>query len=326
MMSEIEDESSSVIDLELIAQKELERKKREKSVKVSAEPMHIPQPPAPEPESVEILPPTAADPQPQKASSSPEPEQEKIVSQKPPRKKQKRRLPANTDKATRFLEKKHQNERKALEKKLKDEAKKRERDVRDLTEKALKAHFEQADKERHDFLALLVELKYAIAAQSKDALESTQHLATAAAEGEVERMVNWFHEEFMKELDKKAKEYEELKASAENQVNKMTEESDGKSQQIMLMDEKIKEIATLLPDDVRKDILEELGLGHLATVEKPSAMQTRHQERPKTGFMSKLASLFSRKPRKVPPKPKVKKEKQVKKTHPKQSEAQVIAQ
>jgi hypothetical protein len=326
MMSEIEDEASSVIDLELIAQKELEKKKREKAVTVSIETLRAP-PQTREPEDVKLAPVEQAKPAGLEQASPPEPVQEQVVPQKSRKTKRRHRLPVSNNKTSRMLAKKHDAERRALEKKLNEQAKKRERDIMELAERALDAHFAQTDKERQDFLALLLELKDTIADQSKEALKSTQHLASTAAESEVERMVNWFRDEFMKELDKKAKEYEELKASSENQVNKMTEESDGKSQQIMMMDEKIKEMASLLPDDVRKEILEELGLGHLLTVEKASAVQTRH-EKPKAGFMSKLASLFSRKPRKVPPKPKVKKEKerQAKKTRPKQSEAQVIAQ
>ena len=66
-------------------------------------------------------------------------------------------------------------------------------------------------------------------------------------------MVNWFHDEFMKELDKKTQDYEDLKATSEKQANKMSEENDSKSRKIRMLDETIKELATHLPEKVRQD-------------------------------------------------------------------------
>jgi hypothetical protein len=139
-------------------------------------------------------------------------------------------------------------------------------------------------------------------------------------------MVNWFHEEFMQELAKKSQMYEDLKVSSEKQVNKMSAENDTKSQKIMMLDEKIKELALHLPKNAREEIFEELGLEHLkvgaaVVEEKPKGEKVQGK-----GMFSKLSQLFKRQPSKAKAKPAQGKPKPAKGQQKRPSAEGVIAQ
>jgi hypothetical protein len=135
-------------------------------------------------------------------------------------------------------------------------------------------------------------------------------------------MVNWFHEEFMKELTVKSQQYEELKLSSEKQVNKMSQESDSKSQKIMILDEKIKKLALQLPKNVREELFEELGLEHL---EEPPK-QVKEQKKKGPGLFSKLSQMFKRSSKPKAAKPAQMKQKPSKGMHKKVPPQNVMAQ
>jgi hypothetical protein len=309
-MSEIQ-ELSSTFELESIAQEELKKRAREKAARsqaASLQKMQVPAEPAPvvqETAEPEIEPKVSA-PAPKKSAAK-KPKAHSVV--------------AHGDKRSREIARKHEVERKALQKNLNEMAKKRDRDIRDLMEKVLKDHYAQVDKERADYVAVLNELKKSVESQSQDVISGTQQVVTSAAQEEVERMVNWFHDEFMKELTSKSQQYEELKISSEKQVNKMSQESDNKSQRIMMLDEKIKELSIKLPKDVREELFKELGLEHLEEPEKPG----KEQKKKGPSFFAKLSQMFKNsnkskaKPAQVKPKP-------TKGLHKKPSPQNVIAQ
>jgi hypothetical protein len=309
-MSEIQ-ELSSTFELESIAQEELKKRAREKAARAqvaSLQKMQV---------SVEPTPAT-------QDMNQPETEPKSIA---PPAKKHAARKPkvhaavAHGDKHSRELVRKHEAERKVLQKNLNEMAKKKDRDIQDLVEKVLKDHYAQVDKERADYIAVLTDLKKSLEGQSKDIITDTQQVITTATQEEIERMVNWFHEEFMKEITSKSQQYEELKLSSEKQVNKMSQESDSKSQRIMMLDEKIKELSMKLPKDVREELFEELGLEHLEEPEKPG----KEQKKKGPSFFAKLSQMF-----KQSNKPKAKsaqvKTKPSKGLHKKPSPQNVIAQ
>lgn len=300
MMSAPE-ESTSVLDLELIAQEELKKRKREKAAKPMQQSAQEPAPSVIIEDNAviedKLEPPVELPPEAPVVPAAPT----KLVRKRKAARK-KKQLPVGTA-TSRQIAKKHDAERRMLQKNLNEMAKKRERDIKDLMDEVLKEHYSQVDKERLDYLSILGELKDTIALQSKEVTNNCQQVVTTAAQDEVERMVNWFHDEFMKELDKKTNEYEGLKANAEKQVNKMTEESDSKSQRIMMMDEKIKQLATHLPEDLRRELFEELGLQHLEPEPKPEAKRERR------GVFYKLSQLFKRAPKKSKPAPNKKKQK-----------------
>jgi hypothetical protein len=305
-MSEME---TSTFELESIAQEELRKRAREKAARAQAASLQKVQvemeaEPA---EEQEVVAPT---PKPQAPAPA--------VKKHSPRKRVKRHVVV--DKSTRELIRKHAAERKAMEKNMNEMTKKRERDIKDLMEKVLKNHYAQVDKERADYLSVLGDLKNSLEGQSREITTSCQQVVTSAAQDEVERMVNWFHDEFMQELNKKAQEYEELKVSSENQVNKMSEESEGKSQKIMILDARIKKLAFHLPKDVRKELFAELGLEHLET----QLVQEKAQKKEGKGFFSKLSQMFKGKPKAKakPPQGKVKPSKGL---HKKASPQTVIA-
>lgn len=276
-MSEIEE--SSVIDLESIAQQEVKKRAFERRAKAQ-----LPIPPESTP---------AGEP-----AKTPEREIEPqaiepIVKASPAKRERttapKRRSRVGNSQSS-DMAKKHEQERRALQRNFNDLVKKRERDIRDLMEIILKDHYEQVDKEREDYLAVLNGLKNSLEGQSKEITTSCQQVVTTAAQDEVDRMVNWFHDEFMQELTSKSQQYEELKLSSENQVNKMTEENSRNSQKIMMLDEKIKELALHLPEDVRKELFEELGLEYLEIPAQPA----KEEKRKRKGMLSRLSQLFKR--------------------------------
>ena len=309
-MSEIQ-ELSSTFELESIAQEELKKRAREKAARAQAaslQKMQAAAEPAPvvqETAEPEIAPKVAAAPAKKHAA----------------KKHKGQSAAAHGDKHNRELVRKHEAERKALQKNVNEMAKKRDRDIKDLMEKVLKDHYAQVDKERADYVAVLDELKKSLEAQSQEVITGTQQVVTTAAQEEVERMVNWFHDEFMKELTSKSQQYEELKISSEKQVNKMSQESDNKSQRIMMLDEKIKELAIKLPKDVREELFKELGLEHLEEPAKPE----KEQKKKGPGFFAKLSQMFknSNKSKAKPPQVKAKPSKGLQK---KPSPQNVIAQ
>ena len=310
-MSEIE-EPSSTFELETIAQEELKKRAREKAVRAQTASLQKLQ------VAPEIVP--VADTAIEKPASEPEMRSSPVKKQTP--KKQKSRT-VSGDRNTRDIIKKHNIERKALQKNIGDLSKKRERDIRDLMEKVLKDHYAQIDKERADYVDVLSGLKSSLEGQTREMTTSCQQVVTTAAQDEVERMVNWFHDEFMQELAKKSEQYEELRKSSEKQVNKMSEESDSKSQKIMILDEKIKELALHLPKDIREELFDELGLEHLKAPEKP----TKPEKVKGKGMFFKLSRLFKRGASKPKSKSVQNKSKQVKTQQQKRPSAEnIIAQ
>jgi hypothetical protein len=300
-MSEIE-EPSSTFELESIAQEELKKRAREKAARAQAASL----------QKLQVAP--AIVPLADTAVEKPTPKPELPASpiKKQTSKKQKSRT-VSGDKNTRDIIKKHNIERKALQKNISDLSKKRERDIRDLMEKVLKDHYAQVDKERADYVGVLSGLKSSLEGQTREITTSCQQVVTTAAQDEVE---------FMQELAKKSEQYEELRKSSEKQVNKMSEESDSKSQKIMMLDEKIKELALHLPKDIREELFEELGLEHLKAQEKPAKPEKVKGK----GMFSKLSQLFKRSPSKPKSKPVQSKVKQVKTQQKRPSAENVIAQ
>jgi len=310
-MSEIE-QISSTFELESIAQEELKKRAREKAARAqvaSLQKMQVP---------VEDHPVTYEVPEPVvegKIAAAP-------AIKRAAKKRKAHSAPVKEDKQSRELHRKHESERKALQKNLNELAKKRDRDIKDLVEKVLKEHYSQVDRERADYLAVLAELKNALEGQSKEITTSCQQVVTASAQEEVDRMVNWFHEEFMKELTDKSQQYEELKISSEKQVNKMSQESDTKTQKIMMLDSKIKELSLKLPKKVREELFDELGLEYLVEPQKPG----KEQKKKGPGLFSKLTQMFKRSPGKPKAKPAQLKAKQSKALQKRPSPQNVIAQ
>lgn len=224
--------------------------------------------------------------------------------------------PVTRDPQTHAMEKKHEQERKMLLKNMNEMAKKKDRDIRELMDVALKNHYTHIEKERQDYLSLLGELKETILAQGKESLSGMQQMAVSVTESEVERMVNWFQDEFMKELTRKSQEYEELKALSEMKVNSMFEENQAKSREINSLDVRLRRIASALPANVRDEVFEELGLQHLI---EERENQSHHEQRQKAGLFAKLKKMFSKKHHEKKSKPKIAK-KPVRKTKRKEEE------
>jgi hypothetical protein len=178
--------------------------------------------------------------------------------------------------------------------------------------------------------ALRSDVKGILDGQTKELKQTCSEAVTSVNQEELARLVNWFHEEFMKEMDNKSKQYETLKTSSENQANRMVGEIDSKNQRIKVLDQKILDLAERLPKDVRQALFEELGLQHLVQEqERAKEREKELKKEQKKGFMSKLSSLFRKAPKK--PKPvaqpeKAKKKEEQKNLRKRQAPAQVIAE
>ncbi len=229
---------------------------------------------------------------------------------------------------------KHKTERKQLKNALDEQAKKSRSDLKMWMEKAMKDHESRIGKMVADNAsqntALRSDVKGILAGQTRELKQTCAEAVTSVNQEELLRLVNWFHEEFMKEMDNKSKQYEVLKTSSENQANRMVGEIDTKNQRIKVLDQKILELAERLPKDVRQALFEELGLQHLVQEqERAKEREKELKKEQKKGFMSKLSSLFKKAPKK--PKPvaqpeKAKKKEEQKNLRKRQAPTQVIAE
>ena len=280
-MAEIEDSSSPELDLEIIAQKALTKSIQEKAARLMDQ----------KTSRVET---TVIEEDAQPIAASKE-----LPQPRPQMKKKRSAKKSNPEKAgakhhqsndphSRALARKYEQERKAMQKNMNELAKKRERDIRELMDVAIENSYSQIDKERQEFMAILAELRDTIHAQSKEAMDGFQQLSVSSTEAEVERMVAWFHDEFMKELTKKSQEYEELKTLSDMKVNGLFEENQAKSHEITSLDAKIKKIVSALPEDVRAEVFEELGLQRELGLKPKQPVD----KKPRKGLLSKLKAIF----------------------------------
>ncbi|MGI0013294.1 MAG: hypothetical protein ACREBU_07625, partial [Nitrososphaera sp.] len=230
-MSETVD-SGSVDELEALAQKVLKRRS-EKTV--AKQPSEKPS------EPLEIRPEESKD------------HKEKPSTMRSPRGQRKR------DSA-----KTHQTDRRAFQKILREQSARNKSDLKVWMEKVMRNHDSQTGKVIADYrkqnAALRNEIRDLLGGQTKEFKKSCEDLVVTSNQEELERLVNWFHDEFIKELDISSRRFEELRATSETQANKMTEEVESKAQRIALLDEWIKELAGHLPKDLRQELFEELGL------------------------------------------------------------------
>lgn len=228
---------------------------------------------------------------------------------------------------------KHKTERKQLKNALDEQVKKSRNDLKMWMEKAMKDHESRISKMVADnasqHTALRSDVKGILDGQTKELKQTCAEAVTSVNQEELERLVNWFHEEFMKEIDNKSKQYEILKTSSENQANRMVGEIDTKNQRIKVLDQKILDLAQRLPKDVRQALFEELGLQHLVQEqERAKEREKELKKEQKKGFMSRLSSLFKKAPKKPKPAPpeKAKKKEEQKNLRKRQAPAQVIAE
>ncbi|MCI0562887.1 MAG: hypothetical protein MN733_30775 [Nitrososphaera sp.] len=198
-MSEIDD-SAAVLELESLAQKIL--KSKGESMKSRRE--------SPAKDNYES-PPVLQEVQPQLEKPS--------LPEKPP-------LTQKTIiKQKRVIKKRQPTEIKLIHAALKEQEKRNRDDLKKWMEKLSKSHESQINRMRADYInqnaGLRNDLKDLLEGQGKDLKESCTEVLSNANQEELERLANWFHDEFIKELDNKSRQFEELKTSSETQVNKM---------------------------------------------------------------------------------------------------------
>jgi len=142
-------------------------------------------------------------------------------------------------------------------------------------------------------ISLQEEVKGLINGQSEELKKSCEDIVVSNSQDELQKLTDWFYDEFMKALDGKSGEYESLKSSSEAQANRMVEEIDSRAKRIKVLDQKIADIASYLPKDVRTELFAELGLEYLDS----TIVRSAEKKQARKGIIAKLSSLFKRKPK-----------------------------
>jgi ribosomal protein L34E len=287
-----ETDSSYVLELESMAQKLL---RKPRSTAVATQPPERPAvvhdvPPAKEiAETIKEKLPTVR---------TPETMKEKLPTVRTPE-STKTKLPTvrkARPKKVRSVSKSHFQPR-SLQSALNQQARRNKSDLKVLMEKSVKSHDSKIGKViayyRNQNIALHKELNHLFENQNKEFRKGCEDLVARNSQEELERLTNWFHDAFIKELEKKVREYEELRMSSEKQAGKMTEEIGGRNARIKILEGKIEELTRKLPKDVRHKLFVELGLQRLEIEEAARKAEMKKRK----GFFAGLASLFKSKPK-----------------------------
>ncbi|MGI0013763.1 MAG: hypothetical protein ACREBU_10025 [Nitrososphaera sp.] len=188
--------------------------------------------------------------------------------------------------------KNHSEERKLLQKEIKEQAKKSRDDLgRALrqTEKKYQLQLEQLRKD-YEFQStkLQNELEGFLEGKMAEMNEHNEKVVTDDSQDRLEKLQEWLHGEFVSELQTKTNELEQTKASAEVQTQNLVHEIDQKNQEIIFLQDKIKEISQHLKRRLREEILEELGLEE----QEPEETDKKKKKEHKKGLLAKLGSIF----------------------------------
>jgi len=185
----------------------------------------------------------------------------------------------------------HREERKMLQKEIKEQAKKSRDDLGKTlreTEKKYQLQLEQLRKD-YEFQStkLQNELEGFLEGKMAEMNEHNEKVVANDSQERLEKLQEWLHGEFVSELQTKTNELEQNKASSEVQTQKLVHEIDEKNQEIIFLQDKIKEISLHLKRKLRDAILDELGLEE----EEPEETDKKKKEQ-KKGFFAKLSSIF----------------------------------
>ncbi len=184
----------------------------------------------------------------------------------------------------------HREERKTLQKEIKEQAKKSRDDLGKAlreTEKKYQLQLEQLRKD-YEFQStkLQNELEGFLEGKMAEMNEHNEKVVANDSQERLEKLQEWLHGEFVSELQTKTNELEQTKASAEVQTQNLVHEIDQKNQEIIFLQDKIKEISLHLKRKLREAILDELGLE-----EEPEETDKKKKEH-KKGLFAKLSSIF----------------------------------
>ena len=183
-----------------------------------------------------------------------------------------------------------------LRKVVSEQTKRTKADLR-MLEKVMKKHESKVERmignNLGQSISLQEEVKGLINGQSEELKKSCEDIVVSNSQDELQKLTDWFYDEFMKALDGKSGEYESLKSSSEAQANRMVEEIDSRAKRIKVLDQKIADIASYLPRDVRSELFAELGLQYLDS----AIVRSAEKKQARKGIIAKLSSLFKRKPK-----------------------------
>lgn len=186
--------------------------------------------------------------------------------------------------------KKHAEERKMLQKEIKEQAKRSREDLGKALKQTEKSYRLQLEQLRHDYetrsVKLQNELETFLAGKMGELQVHNEQIVLTDSQERLEKLQQWLHGEFVSELQNKTNELEQTKAASDTQVQNLVHEVDRKNQEILLLQNKIKEISHHLKRHMREEILDELKLKDDLD-EDGSAKKKKKQK--KVGFFARLS-------------------------------------
>lgn len=160
--------------------------------------------------------------------------------------------------------KKNAEERKVLQKEIKDQAKKNREDLGKALKQTEKTYRVQLEQLKHDYevrsVKLQNELETFLGAKMDEMKEHSEKVVLTDSQDRLEKLQEWLHGEFVSELQTKTNELEQTKAASDTKVQELVHEVDRKNQEIVFLQNKIKEITYHLKRGKREEILDDLGL------------------------------------------------------------------
>jgi hypothetical protein len=187
--------------------------------------------------------------------------------------------------------KKHGEERKLLQKEIKEQARRNREDLGKALKQTEKTYHAQLERLRQDYelrsSKLQNELEVFLAGKMAEMKQHNQEVILNDSQDRLEKLQGWLHGEFVSELQTKTNEFEQLKASSDSKVESLVHEVDRKNQEIIHLQNKIREITQHLKRGTREQILDELHLAELDTDEKVRKKKKQHK-----GLFARFSSKF----------------------------------
>ncbi len=183
--------------------------------------------------------------------------------------------------------KKHAEERKMLQKEIKEQAKKSREDIGKALKQTEKNYRVQLEHLSQDYdtrsVKLQNELESFLAGKMAEMKDHNEKVVLTDSQDRLEKLQEWLHGEFVSELQNKTNELEQTKAASDTQVQNLVHEVDRKNQEIVFLQNKIKEISQHLKRGMREELLDDLGLEDDLKKNDEKKKKTR-----KKGLLAKL--------------------------------------
>jgi hypothetical protein len=186
--------------------------------------------------------------------------------------------------------KKHAEERKLLQSEIKAQARRSREDLSRALKQTEKSSRAQLEQLRSDYetrtVELQNELKGFLGEKMTEIKIFNQDAMVNESREKMEKLQEWLHGEFVTELQNKTNELGQVKASTDVQVQNLVQEVDRKNQEILSLQNKIKEISIHLKKDLREELYDEMGF------KEETHLQDKKKKKQKKGLFGRFGSMF----------------------------------